>query len=542
VINSVAVRRDAKAVGGLVKKLKDADPDVASAAAIALGHIGGTKATEALKRALPNAPTAVRPAIAEGCLRCAEGFLAQRNSGEAIELYDFVRGASVPRQKGLEATRGAILARGLDGIPLLLDQLRSADKAQLNMGLSTARELPGREVTEALATELQRCLPDRQTRILLALAERGDPAASPVVLAAAAAGSRELRLMAIGLLERLGNVSSLPVLLEAAVNDDAEFAQAAEGVLARLPGKDVDADLLTRLSASSGNLRRVLIGLAVQRRIDGALPVIVSSMEDEDAPVRAAADQAVGALGEEREAAALVKLLDKTANVQQRADLEAALVAIAGRRGAACVPLLLPLTRSSDAALRTLALHALATAGGPEALAAVTTALNDKDESVQDEAVRTLSTWPNTWPDDDGVAEPLLALARSGQKTSYQVLGLRGYLQYVQTYKKLQDDEKASKVKELLPLIQRPEEKRLAIATVGDTPTPLAVECLITFAGDPDVADEACTALLKLADDAKPGITVAERQKALRTVVEKCKNGARKKKAREKLAQLTPGN
>ncbi len=48
VINSIGVRRDPKAVSGLVKKLKDADPDVASAAAVALGRIGGTKAAKAL--------------------------------------------------------------------------------------------------------------------------------------------------------------------------------------------------------------------------------------------------------------------------------------------------------------------------------------------------------------------------------------------------------------------------------------------------------------------------------------------------------------
>ena len=46
VINSIGVRRDAQAVSGLVAKLKDADADVASAAAVALGHIGGDQAAQ----------------------------------------------------------------------------------------------------------------------------------------------------------------------------------------------------------------------------------------------------------------------------------------------------------------------------------------------------------------------------------------------------------------------------------------------------------------------------------------------------------------
>ena len=164
--------------------------------------------------------------------------------------------------------------------------------------------------------------------------------------------------------------------------------------------------------------------------------------------VRTAAVQAIGILGDDAQAADLVELLQATQSAKERADIEMALLAISGRTGARAVPALLPLAQNGDSALRIIALHVLASAGGPEALAAVKAAVEDKDETVQDEAVRTLSTWPNNWPEDSGVAEPLLALAKSGSKTSYQVLALRGYLQYVQGDKQLKDDEKVGKVTE----------------------------------------------------------------------------------------------
>ena len=134
VINSIGVRRDAQAVDGLVAKLKDADVDVASAAAVALGHIGGDQAAKALEQSLAGAPAKVRPAVAEGCILCAEKSLAAEKTADAVRLYDAVRQADVPKQRLLEATRGAILARQAAGIPLLMEQLRSANKARFGIG------------------------------------------------------------------------------------------------------------------------------------------------------------------------------------------------------------------------------------------------------------------------------------------------------------------------------------------------------------------------------------------------------------------------
>ena len=178
---------------------------------MALGRIGGAEAAEALNQSLASAPDAVRPAIAQGCILCAEKLLAQGKSADAVKLYDAVRAANVPRQKMLEATRGAILARQSNGLPLLLEQLRSPDKALFGIGLRTARELPGHLVTQALAAELPRTSPERQPFLLLALGDRSDDAVLPAVLAAAGRGPQKLRLTAVGILDRLGNPASVPV-------------------------------------------------------------------------------------------------------------------------------------------------------------------------------------------------------------------------------------------------------------------------------------------------------------------------------------------
>jgi HEAT repeat protein len=538
VINSIGVRRDARAVDTLVLKLDDSDAGVASAAALALGHIGGEQAARALTQSLADAPAGVRSAVAEGCILCAEWFLAHDRTAEAVKLYDMVRKADVPNQRHLEAIRGAILARQSGGVPLLIEQLRSEDKERLGIGLRTARELSGIDVTEALAAELAQLSPDRRPLLLLALADRNDPAVLPTVQKSAQSGPKDLRITAIKILIRLGDVSCVPVLLEAATEDDTELQQVAAETLVRLPGKDVDSDLLARLPQAQGKEQQVLIELAGQRQISGALPSVVSSLQDNDAGIRGAAVRTIGIIGQDRQTADLVKLLEKTNNSTERAGINKALLAISGRCGVKCIPHLKPLTQSRDNEHHMIGLHALAVIGGPEALAAVESAIKSAEPAVQDEAVRILSTWPNNWPQDDQAGQALLMLATSAEKMPHQVLGLRGYLQYIRGNKKLSNEPKMTRVKDVWSHIKRPEEKRQAIAVLAEAPNASILELLTTLAEDPAVAEEAYSAMVRIAGQNIPGISKDQRRQVLKTVVEKSRNNSTKQRARKTLGAI----
>ncbi len=538
VINSIGVRHDAGSAEALIARLGDSDADVASAAAVALGHIGGDAAAKTLAPLLSNAPDKVRPFVAEGCILVAERYLADGKSAEAVKLYDAVRQANVPKQKKLEGTRGAILARGAEGFGLLAEQLKSDDQARVGIGLRTARELSGKQVTESLAALLGQLPAERQPMLLLAIADRSDEAVLPAVIGAAKAGPKPLRMSAVRVLDRLGSVSSVPVLLDAAAGDDAELAQAAKTTLSRLSGGDVDAELLTRMPQANGKARQALFELAAMRHMDGATASVTAGINDSDAGVRGAAVQALGVIGNDQQVPELVKLLDKTTNAGERGNVEKALVAIGGRSGAKCLPNLMPLMKSGAADLRMIGLHTMATVGGPDALAAVKAAVDDKEEPVQDEAVRVLSTWPNNWPEDSGAADVLATLAKSGKKMNHQVLGLRGYLQYLQGNKKLGADEKAAKVSDLMPLIKRPEEKRLAIAVLGAVATARSLELLTAMAADSAVAEDAYTAIVALAGKEIAGASKEQVRTALQTVRDKSKNDRTRKQADEALKKL----
>ena len=287
VINSIGVRRDAQAVRMLISRLRGDDEAVASAAALALGRIGGDAPARILQRTLTDSRASVRSTAAQGCILCGEQFFAQKEYAKAARFYDAVRQAELPAIRIAEATRGAILARFHDGIPLLLETLRSPDQALWAIGLSTARELPGQVVTEELAVELRQTPTARQVPLLLAIADRNDEAAADVLLTQARDGEKHLRLAALAALGRLGSARATPVLLQAVGESDPELAQTAITTLAGLPADEVDPLVATRLRAASGNARLPLIRLAGQRRIAAATSDFIEAAGDADAAMRA---------------------------------------------------------------------------------------------------------------------------------------------------------------------------------------------------------------------------------------------------------------
>jgi HEAT repeat protein len=97
VIGSIGVRRDAKAIELLAKRLKDTDADVLQAAARALGSIGTTQAAKALQDALASVPPLSRLAVCEGLFRCAECASCHGQRSEALAIYERLNRAVVPQ-------------------------------------------------------------------------------------------------------------------------------------------------------------------------------------------------------------------------------------------------------------------------------------------------------------------------------------------------------------------------------------------------------------------------------------------------------------
>ncbi|HJN65440.1 MAG TPA: HEAT repeat domain-containing protein [Pirellulales bacterium] len=493
-INSIGVRRDARAVTLLAARLQDTDPEVASAAAVALGRIGNTAATNSLRKALAIVPFNVRSAVAEGCVLCAERMHSEGKSALAVEIYDQIRKADLPKQRILEATRGAILARGQAGIPLLVELLRSPDKKLFQLALGTAREFPGDEIDKALAAELDSASPDRAALIVLAMADRPETVVLPAVLIAAAQGPKKVRLVAISTLGRVGDASCLSTLLDAAVDTDSDLSQTASRALADLAGEKVDAQIVALLPTAKSESYPLLIELVGQRRIE-AVPALLVALDHSDQTVRSAA---LIALGETASLDHLPVLISQVvspkypddAPVAQQA-LRAASIRMPDRE--ACASELAMALERSPVETKSALLEILSDVGGARALQTLSVAAKSNAPELQDTASRLLGKWNNV-----DAAPILLDLAETAPQPKYQVRALRGYIGLVRKFA-MPEPQRDAMCRKAFDTARQTAEQKLVLDVLKIHPSSEGLRLAIDAAQIPELKEEASQAVLVIA-------------------------------------------
>ena len=506
-INSIGVRRDAGAVDLLIARLQDKDADVASAAAVALGRVGNDAATKALRGSLATAPAKIRSAIAEGSVLCAERLNAGGKSAEAVALYDEIRKADVPKQRVIEATRGAILARKQDGLPLLLEQLKSADKLMFRLGLTTAREFPGKEVDQALAAELGAATPERAALIVQAMADRPQTVVMSAVVKVAADGPKLVRLSAIQALSRIGDATCMSTLLDAAVDADTELATAAKATLAEVQGEKVDSQIAAMLPTAKGKSYVMLIELVGQRRIE-ATPALLKALENSDKNVRAAALIALGETVRLKDLSVLVSQAVAPKNADDAATAKQALRAASVRmpdRDACATELAAALDRA-PAATKVLLLEILGDVGGEKALKTLATAAKGNDLQLQDAGSRILGKWGSL----DG-APVLLDLAKNGPTAQYRNRALKGYISLARRPFPMPDEQRAEMCQKAFDLCKQPADQKLVLDVCRIQPSVETLKFAIKLMQVPDLKDEATeTTLLAAQKLGAKGIDVRD--------------------------------
>jgi len=516
VISSIGRRRDAKAVDGMAKRLKDDDPAVAAVAAKALGYIGNAQAAGILQKALTEAAPSLRPAAANACLLCAEGLLKQKQRDQALALYDTVREAGVPKHVVMAATLQAIVARGDEGIPLLVEEFSSDDEARFRNAIHAARSLGG-GVSGVLIAQFDKQPAARQVPILLALGDLGDKEALPTIQKAAKTGTGEVRAQGIRLLATFGDASVVPMLFDAADDSDESIAQAARATLAAVQSDGVDAAIVKMLDAGDARTLELSIELAGQRCISSAAPALLKMADDSEASVRLPAINALGTtIGLDDLPQLLTRMTAEKTPEETSAVKKAIQVACARMPDReACAEQLSQAMSSAPTDVKIFLLEQLAAVGGAKSLATVVAAARSQEDAIQDAATRVLGEWPSA-----DVAPELLKLAKTLTNKKYKIRALRGYIRIARQLS-ASPEQSVEICRNALAIADRDDERKLAIDVLARVATSEALAVVVSYLSDARLKGRAAGAVIAIGEkliQTSPGEVGRAVQKALPAV------------------------
>jgi HEAT repeat protein len=494
VINSEGDRGDVEAVGTLKGFTTSADPLVSEAAIAALGKIGTPSALAAL-RSLPASNLLAEKAT----LRSAEHFAATGKTAEALKIYDGLTGEGKPPVIRGEALRGLAVLQSAHMAPVALTFLKSTDPYLEEVGARTTGSMPDPQTTRTVLGLYPSLSPAPQAVLLTAWGERKETAAASVVESSLQSPDPQVRGAAILALSRIGGGKAVPVLVKIARSGEGEDRRIARESLQTMPGADAEQAILQTALKGAPADRALVMGLLSERPSPAVTAALLDAANGSDSAVAVEAARALGRIGGMKEHAALLKVVVTTHDADIRDAARDAIVNIGtrlGNRDQAAAPVLAALPGTAGASKAAL-LAILAGTGGDSALDELTRAANSQDAEVKQAAVSLLAeSWGDTRP-----LPTLQYVAKTSADKSLRVEAVRGYLHLVGQDEKMPSDQKVAKIALILPLAERPQEKRQALSVLGECRLPASVELAATLLDNPTAGSDAADTILYLAAD-----------------------------------------
>lgn len=468
IVNSLGRRRDAASVPAIKPLLTASDPRLVEASATALSHIGTPDARHAL------ISSTVSPAVADALLMVA----SNEKGPAADQIYKKLQ-TSDNEAVRMAVLRGMARADGAKAVPAL--------EAALKSNSPRLRGVAVRELAVLDRSALMRQTDVAPVEVLTALADSGQADVVTVLEQHLTAEAAPVRVAALNGLAKVGTAKDIPLVAAKAAETAGPEQAAARSALASIRGAGADAAVLNAIPSAAPGVKVELIRAAGERGIRSASDTLLKTATDPNKAVRAESIRALRETAGPEQVPALVALLMKTQDDNERKEYERA-VAFAIRRSkeARVTDVVQAYESVSDSDVKTSLLGVMSAVGSSDALPVVRQALKSNDADVQRAAINALASWPSVDPADD-----LLTIAQTSTNPSQQVLALRGYVKLVQIPSNRPPAETSKLLARAMAAAKRPDEKKLVIAAAQRVITPESLELVKKSADDPAVAAEA---------------------------------------------------
>jgi HEAT repeat protein len=382
-------------------------------------------------------------------------------------------------------------------IKMVIDALKSSDPEMQTGAIAIVREIPGPEVTKALAQELPNLGAIAQVQLLSALADRGDVLALPAVVEAGKSQDESVRIASLRAIGQLGNAASVPVLAERAATSKGAEQKAARESLYRLRGAEVDAAILQSLPSATAKVKVELVGAIGERNIGNSVETLLKAARDEDRKVRVESLKVLKVIGKPEDLPAMVNLLLEIQGDADRTEAEKTIAVVAHKiedktRQAAAVLAVLPNVK--DNPNRASLLRVLGRIGDSSSLPTLRTALGNREPEIQDAAIRALSDWPTSEPVGD-----LLKVAQTAENARYKTLALRGFVRLLGLESGRSAEETIDLYKKAMELAGDAQEKKRVLSGLAAARSVAALNMAAAYLDDLALHLEAESAAVQIA-------------------------------------------
>jgi HEAT repeat protein len=382
-------------------------------------------------------------------------------------------------------------------IGIVLEILRSNDQEMQAAAIAMVKEMPGTEVTKALAKELPNLSAKSQVQLLSALGDRGDVAARPAVVAAVKSEDESVRIAALRALGQLGDGSSVELLAQSAAGSRGAEQKAARDSLYRLRGANVDKVILEAIPKAEAKTKAELISSIGQRNITAGVATLLETAKDPDRKVRTGSLRTLKVVAGPENLPALVGLLINAKSSSDRTEAQKTIAAVAHRiedknKQAANVLAALPSVKETPA--RCALLNVLGRIGDNSALPVLTGALKDENVEVQTAAIRALADWPTSEP----VVE-LQKIAESSGNKVHRILALRGFVRLLGLASDRSAGETIELYKKAMSLAPDAGEKKKVLSGLATTKSVAAMQMAAGYMDDKALSVEAGAAVVNIA-------------------------------------------
>jgi len=501
IVISLGCRGEKRAVLPLVKLLKDPDPQVAAAAARALGQIGGAKARKALQTAVASPAGPVHDAVVDACLRCANRLLAEGSESKALTVF---RGLYDTQEKDTIRTaayRGMILASGKKALPLMTGAILGNDSANQTAALEMVRRVSAPGATKTLTSLSGHVGAPLQAALIEGLSQRGDLAAASAIVPLVTSPSPQVRLAAINALGNLGDAFMAPLLAVAAASSTGEEQKAARLALVQLHRGNPTETLLRLLPEAKPEVQAEFARALGGRSDKTAVPPLMELARQGSGSTAKAALRALGSLVEDPQLGMMVQLVVDAKTESARASAAEALNTACHetltRRGRVGLEPLLQALATGTPETRIALLPICSGLVDPKVRAALRTAVAESDPQVREVGIRALCDTV-----DPELAPDVLKLACEEQDAALRTLAVRACVRLTTQEEAIKPPVKkqVETLKAILATTLTPDQKRVVLAGLAEVPDAEALGLAEPMLDEAAVQLEAAQAITKIAN------------------------------------------